>query len=517
LSGASETISTPDTTPPSPPRRINSELLFVLLITAAAFLLRIWGISRLHFWDENVYLQDAEVICCGKTNYSELDCRPPLLSLIFAAVFLLWNSTFAACIATALINSLGVVFAYLCGRIVAARAAASIAALLFAFCPFFVSVFPRGFVSDDTGTSLLTDSPAVTLILLAFFLLLRALRVPSGLRFAAAGVALALAVLMRFGSLSTVAILSLLVFAAPRWWRAALATAVGFAAAIAPYLLWSRLRYGGLFTTFVNAWNIFDGEAGSPFFYLKNFVNIFSWITLAGLALYALRSLADTRTPCPIEPQLLSPNGSLLNHRGWLEAFLWLWALAALLFFSCLPHKEPRYIMPIEPPVFLLAAIGLATLVELRSRPRRIAGSALLAVALALAFAPDWHRFHRHFIDPEVSEEMRVSDFLTRTLPAATILYTNFNYPEYAYYTRLTVYGLSADDPVLYDQLNRLPSEGVLIAYKPSDEIASPSLAWLDANPRYKRLREFPLLILYTYTPQPGDSLLPGGAEWPRP
>ena len=34
--------------------------------------------SKLHFWDEMVYLQSAQVICCGKTNYSELDYRPPL-------------------------------------------------------------------------------------------------------------------------------------------------------------------------------------------------------------------------------------------------------------------------------------------------------------------------------------------------------------------------------------------------------------------------------------------------------
>jgi hypothetical protein len=69
----------------------------------------------------------------------------------------------------------------------------------------------------------------------------------------------------------------------------------------------------------------------------------------------------------------------------------------------------------------------------------------------------------------------------------------------------------------LYDQLNRLPTDGIVIAYKPSREIATPSLAWLDANPRYKRLREFPLLLLYTYTPRKGDDLLQGGERWPRP
>jgi 4-amino-4-deoxy-L-arabinose transferase-like glycosyltransferase len=517
LSGAAETISTPAIGAGCEPRRVNWEIVFVVLVTAAAFVLRIWGISKLHFWDENVYLQNAEVICCGKTNYSELDCRPPLLSLIFAAVFLVWNSTYAACVVTAVINSLGVVLIYLCGRMVASRAAAGIAALLFAFCPFFVSVFAPGFVSDDTGTSLLADSPAVTLILLAFWLLLRALRAPSDLRFGWSGFALGLAVLMRFGSLSTVAILSLLVFAASRWVRAAVAGAVGFGAAMAPYLIWSRVRYGGFLATFIGGWNIFDGEAESPLYYVKNFVNIFSWITVAGLALWVVRWILRGRRPRGSNAQLSSAKDLLLKHSGQLEGFLWLWAGAAFLFFSGLAHKEPRYIMPIEPPLFLLAAIGLGTLVEARSRSWRVAGTALLAGALLCTFAPDRQRFHGRFVDREISEEMRVSEFLTHNVAPTTVLYTNFNYPEYGYYTNLTVYGLSADDATLYDQLNRLPSDGIVIAYKPSSEIATPSLAWLDANPRYKRLREFPLLVLYSYTVRPGDKLLPGGAQWVRP
>jgi hypothetical protein len=82
------------------------EFAFVVLLMMAAFTLRIWSISKVHFWDEAVYLQNAEVICCGKANYSELASRPPLLSLIFAAVFLLWHHVYAACIATALLNAL---------------------------------------------------------------------------------------------------------------------------------------------------------------------------------------------------------------------------------------------------------------------------------------------------------------------------------------------------------------------------------------------------------------------------
>src|ERR1019366_4242798 len=142
------------------------------------------------------------------------------------------------------------------------------------------------FVSDAAGNSLLSDSPALTLILLSFWLLLRALRKQTDLRFECAGFVLALAVLMRFASLSSVGVLSLLVLTADRWWRAALACGAGFAAGIGPYLCWSRFHYGGFFRTFRNGWEIFQGPGESLLFYLKNFGNIFSWITLAGLALW---------------------------------------------------------------------------------------------------------------------------------------------------------------------------------------------------------------------------------------
>src|ERR1019366_8787234 len=68
-------------------RKEGLEFFLLFLLVAAAFLVRIWGISKTHFWDEMVYLQNAQVICCGKINYSELDYRPPLLSLISAGCF----------------------------------------------------------------------------------------------------------------------------------------------------------------------------------------------------------------------------------------------------------------------------------------------------------------------------------------------------------------------------------------------------------------------------------------------
>jgi hypothetical protein len=306
---------------------------------------------------------------------------------------------------------------------------------------------------------------------------------------------LALAVLMRFASLSTVGVLSLLVLGADRWWRAALACGAGIAAGMGPYLCWSRFRYGGFLTTFRRGWRSFDGPGESPFYYLRNFLNIFPWIALAGLALWMGHWAWETWKRKEGDRRI----GADEKRSLWLQGFLWLWLAVPLVFFSALHHKEPRYIMPVAPPLFLLAGIGLSVVVRAGQSAVRWAGTAVLVGALIFTFLPDRHRFDDPFVDDEESAEMQVSEFLTDTLPPATVLYSNFNYPVFGWLTNLPIHRLPEGGPDLYDALNHLPGDGILIAYRPSDEIAEPRLEWLDSNPHFRRFREFPVLVLYEY------------------
>ena len=300
------------------------EFFLLFLLVAAAFLVRIWGISKAHFWDEMVYLQNAQVICCGKTNYSELDFRPPLISLIYAGVFLLWRHIYAACIVAAFLNALGPLFLYLAGRLSVGRLPAAIAALLLAFSPFFVGVFPDGFASDDTGNSLLTDSPALTLLLLAFWLLLRALDRQSTPRFAWAGLVLALSILMRFGTLPSVGMLFLLPLAAKRRWKALIACGAGLLVGLAPYLLWSRLRFGAFFFTLHAGWTHVEGPVESIFFYLRNSAAIFTPVAVFGLVVTASSWLRRPFGAFPSRPRLAAAFPSHLSPH-----------LSCRLFFGC--------------------------------------------------------------------------------------------------------------------------------------------------------------------------------------
>jgi 4-amino-4-deoxy-L-arabinose transferase-like glycosyltransferase len=477
-------------------RKQRSESFLLFLLVVAAFLVRIWGISKVHYWDEMVYLQNAQVICCGKTNYSELDFRPPLISLIYAGVFLLWRHIYAACIVAAFLNALGPLFLYLAGRLSVGRLPAAIAALLLAFSPFFVGIFPDGLASDDTGNSLLTDSPALMLLLLAFWLLLRALDPESTPRFAWAGFVLALSILMRFGTLPSVGVLFLLPLAANRRWKALIACGAGLLLGLAPYLLWSRLHFGAFFFTLHAGWTHVEGPVESFFFYLRNSGAIFTPVAMFGLVVTASSWLWRPFGAFPSRPRLPAAFASNLSPLV-LQAFLWLWLLTEFLFFSAVPHKEPRYILPLAPPFLLLAGSGLALICTLPRKPFRPVGALLVAAFLVFTFVPLRERFRGPFINHDNPEEMLASQFLQSGLPPGTTLYMNFNYPAFAFYTDFFIHELPAVGPALYHEIELIPPGGVLIVYRKTDEVWEPDIEWVNANPKFQRLRDFSTFEVY--------------------
>ena len=470
------------------------EPIFLTLLFGAAYLVRIWGVSRIHFWDEMVYLQNAQVICCGSHNYSELSYRPPLISLLFAGVFIIRHSIFAACIVTALLNALGPLFLYRAAALCIGRIPAAVSASLLAFAPFFVGVFPDGFASDDTGNSLLTDSPALTLLLLAFWLLLRALAREDVLRFAWAGLVLGCSVLMRFGSLPSVGLLLLLPLTAKSKWRAFLACATGFLIALVPYLLWSRLKFGGFFQTLQYGWANVEGPVGSPDFFLRNAPTIFTPIALIGLLLAAcwgvwrIYRASFCRSGCDLSESEAAPAVT--------ETFLWLWLLVDFAFFSAMPHKEPRYVLPLAPPLLVLAGSGLTLFRFLSRRSYRLGCWMILAVLLILTFLPIRKRFTSPFIDRSVPEEMSASQFLLNSVPSDTTLYMNFNYPAFAYYTGFRINELPVVGDALYKAIDQIPTGEVFIVYRET-EGGEPDVNWVDSNPRFERLREYSTFVVY--------------------
>jgi hypothetical protein len=485
------------------PRRIaRIELLGIALVVAAAFLLRFWGVTHMHFWDENVYLLNAEYFYSGHAGYTEIDERPPLLPLLFTAAFHLWHSDYAAEIVTALLNALGPVFLYLAGRKMMGRSAAAIAALLLAFGPFFVGACPTGsggFVENCDGHSLLTDCPALTLIALALWLGVRALEKHTSLRFAWFGFAMALPVLMRFGSLSSVGILALLALGAKRRVRAAAACGAGFVVGMGPYLCWSRIRYGGFFETLHRGWQNFGGDKQPLDYYVKILPEMITWIGVAGLVMCLVRRGVELWRA----RMHGKPTGDAVATRrffSW-DAFLWFWAAAVLVFFSTLNHQESRYGLPFTLPLLLLAGVGLSWPASGTKRPARIAGAALVGVLMIAACWMSFERLRGPFVDRSESEEMVVGEYLKSSLPPTAIVYANLDYPDFAYYSGLQVIDLPESGPELDTDLAQLPANSIFVAEKadPMDggPAPQPPIAQMDADPRFVRLKDLPAAVIY--------------------
>ena len=480
----------------------SAERSALALLVIFSFVLRIWGISHLHVWDENVYLLNADRILTGAAPYDEMSSRPPLLPLLFAGAFTLWHHDYAAWIVAVGLNALGPLFLYLGGRGFIGRLPATLAALMLGVSPFMANAFPPGdpsFQGDNTGHSLLTDCPALTIILLAFWLMVRALRVPSALCFFLAGLALAAAGLMRFGSLSSICIIGLLTVFSPPVARSLTACVGGFAIGVSPYLFWSRWRYGGFFYTLRDGWRNFGGPEESAFFYVKRIGFIFSWFAVIGLLVWAVSAisriwLGENETPLKRNSFAYLPLSSIQR-----QLYLVLWALALFVFFSTLQHKEMRYIVPAAVPVYLLSGLGWRALLFTRSSLARACGTALMLTAFGACLQTDLKRFRTTFVDHSTNEEMEVSTWIQQHSSPQTVLYAANSFPDFAYYSGLPTVAVPDSGPELYNTLETMPDNSIFIAYKTSDDgsQAVPDTSWFDGHPALQMVHEFEDIRLY--------------------
>jgi hypothetical protein len=151
--------------------------------------------------------------------------------------------------------------------------------------------------------------------------------------------------------------------------------------------------------------------------------------------------------------------------------------------------------MPAAPPIFLLAGVGLGGLL------RRRFGVVVLAVGMGCAFWPDRARFATGFVDPGLSEEMVVAEYLNKTVTPGTLLYANLGYPDFAYYGNFDVEALPEGGEDLYESLKALDRDGIFIAYTAYEPGVppEPSIAWLDGDSHFRRMRVFPTIVVYAF------------------
>jgi hypothetical protein len=93
---------------------------------------------------------------------------------------------------------------------------------------------------------------------------------------------------------------------------------------------------------------------------------------------------------------------------------------------------------------------------------------------------------------------MQVAAFLNATETPGTVLYMNLSYADFAHYTEFKVVALPEDGDDLAEGLRDIPEGRVFVAYKRFEgSVPEPSIASLDGDGRFRRVREFEDLVVY--------------------
>src|SRR5207302_7812944 len=345
------------------------------LIVALAALVRVVPLTYSHFWDETVFLQHAKVILDGRTNYQEFFHRPPLLSVLYALGFALWDNIYVANIVQAIVTTLAVLFAFLYVRGAFGVVCGMAAAFLFAFTPYLV----------ETSHELLTDMPAVAFMLAAMWLFDK-----PGPRFAIlAGATYALAIQTRFTSLFLIVYFALDASLSLKKLRQLVILLVAAGITIAPYLIWVRWNYGSVLFPFVLARRIVtEWTAPVPArFYFDAVLEIFPpslWLFFAlGLCSPVTRWGSRYRS----EGEAVPAENPGLSSQAKRQLVLLMWGLLFFAYMLTIGHKEIRYLLPLAIPVVIVSALSVTALfrwIARQAKPVWVAG-VLLGVAVAVA------------------------------------------------------------------------------------------------------------------------------------
>ena len=93
-----------------------------------------------------------------------------------------------------------------------------------------------------------------------------------------------------------------------------------------------------------------------------------------------------------------------------------------------------------------------------------------------------------------------MSEYL-KGLNSTDIIYSNQNYPVYAYYTGMRLQALWPQDKTFYDVFPKNMEEaGFFILYRNVNK--EPNFQWLESSDKFTRLKEFGEIIIFSYKPK---------------
>lgn len=450
-------------------------ILIGITIVMLIFLLYLFPIRIAHWWDETVYLQNAETIFFGAHNYNELSFRPPLISIIFGLGFFIWHSPIFASILTAAIDVLAPIFVFLIGKKIYGSKVGIIAALLIGFSPLII----------QNANYLMTDVPVISLIAISFYLALFKER--KWMLFAS-GLFLSLSILMKFSAILLAPILLFYLLVNKTKLTNILFAISGALITILPYLLWAQFSLGNFLAPFINGAAMVSGGSGSALFYLSNFINAFGILSIIGLSLWVIFSISKKKITKT-------------------ELALLIWAIAFLIYLSWTPHEELRYILPITIPIFILSSEGLVSLYDkIRLNNKKLLAVITIAiyVTLVILHSNAWSNVKiGEPVNWTETDEMKVADYL-HGINYTGVIYTNDRYPVLAYYTGLKTIQIYPYTNVIYSEITKvMPYNGMVIGEYSAESpplSKNPTSTWMNGDKRFTHLKDIGDFYIYNYT-----------------
>lgn len=475
-----EDVATPSRAPEDsgPLRTGNAEdrriAPWVAGLAILAFFAAFFPAQKALLWDEAVYLSTAENL--GKTNpyYSEIASRPPLLPVLLrlgGSVMRL--ETFARLLGAGFFAA-GVVVLYLLGRKLFGRAAGVISAGLMALCPFFLHFAHK----------VMPEVPAAVLgaaAMLCFFELAREEEDEAHRNVAiAAGVLLAAAVMMRF-EVGVLAIVPVYLWLANRVGFRPIAIALGSAVAgLAPYLVWAQIRLGGFWKPFVAG---DAGGGGEAIYYIRAVWMIAGPLVLAGMVLY------------------LAPLGRRRGDTAGRDIPLLAWFVLLFVCLAASQPKEPRFLLPAFPVLFLYAGAGYA-----RCNRKQLAGFAAAVAIIGGGYEIGHRAFFSGSLDMGEAQLMsyaertrEAADYLRPQLHPPDVVYTSSLFPLVAWYSKAHTVALWPWSDEFYAEYPKnMKRDGYLMFFRGFAK--EPNEVWLDHRLEFRKVKEFPDVIIYAYS-----------------
>ncbi|MFB6114805.1 MAG: ArnT family glycosyltransferase [Candidatus Nanohalobium sp.] len=461
-------------------RRIDYTVLAVFCVVLAGFLLGMFPVNTgYHYWDETVYLQHGEIIAGeSPNNFNEFRIRPPLFSLMLGAVFMLSHSLISAHVFVAGFSALGILLTYWLGRDFFDAGVGVGAAFVYAISPLRIKM----------AGDIMVDALLPVLWLMTFFLFYRAIQSSEGrfrnLLYFSTGVSAGLAVLMKFTSLVMLPILgvSLLVFnrfegfTKPRKLFQELfedmnnyLAVAGFVFMIFPYLLWSKITYGGFFSTFIYAWSE-RGLTDPVMTYLISLDVLMPAIFYAGILIYIMR--ADITERFEDVFLLLVPG------------------IFYLVMQFLIRNKEPRFLLPAIPFAAIAASAGIREVFSDKRFYIFLLVSALVFAPMISGKAGESILNHGTTYSASYYPEGRAGIWMRGNTSKDAVLYTNFHEPILGYYSKREIIQLpnyQSFEKMLKTHFN----QSGYVYYANSTRFRNPSYREMVSRPGFSKVKSF--------------------------